>query len=698
MDMTRHSSFSISILCFSFVWLALGCRAEQSVGTLDSGQVWVADAGPQALVDAGPSSLGDAVETAIDDATIASSRWLPDGDIETELRDVRTGRLLGKAWLSVFDGKWSYTFLSETSGGRGEVFTTTYPADASIDLEEVNERFAALWRAQASSDSLVGVEDYVDYAPGCHLLKVPFSSPNNPRNHCMQNCCSIFDAWEYTYLCKQIPFVPPLKFPTWSSLAELPISPCAVGLGLKASCIANCGLLPPPEHYGECFSGEHQCFDDRCQLSWPKSTLYCATNCYTDPAPCDVKPTGSTEFCSIDDGAEHSCQDGALRQGYWAADCDTAVASCECRDQDKWRCADDRCAAGRKGYCGTVVEEVKNPTQVITVDQACDKKDLGNPCCGDAGQPCCDGVCAAATHCISGSCIACGRDDQAPCNTPAGLRCEDGYDYRGTGNCRPCGFGDGDVRQRCCTESVQYRGSNNDPCPDCSPWGDDNSSQCIAGTCQLCGGRGDVCCGDEGLTRRVSSGPDGCAIIERFDGVECSGNESCDDGVCPPCGKLNENCCPGGVHGYAANHCLDDEHECRSGTCQIKEPDLPDLAPVRASGFANCGNVELTIRNAGTARVTRDFNISWSVLNGGIFTTVWTQDLDPGQQGTTMFSTGFGNPVPILGLSVKLDWGTTAAQQNFVQESNENNNVLCASGEGACRDYWVEIWDNPQCN
>ena len=583
------------------------CNAPpgDALGTRDAAAPAAGDSG---AAGAESKSGGDALErleTVIAEGVVAVATALPDGRIDVDLRDERSGRLLARGWLSPADRTLEYTLLRpHGEGERGEVLSI--PFEREPTLANANLTLGELWLGGASAQSSPGhaalsnggraFEPYD--LPGCHFTTIPYQAPNE-RNLCVQECCAIKGQWEAIYLCDFVPdsttlleWREILRAPS-SMFADLPYSPCAVGAGLFASCIANCGLLPPQQQYGGCAYGQSHCHDTRCGgTSKGPGSLYCAADCYSDPSPCDVKPQGSQEFCNILDSQAHDCEDGSLRRGYWAASCQTTMSSCECRNQDLWRCVDDRCPAGRNGYCADELPIYPSILGILPDEQMCDPSDTRNPCCGGISQPCCERTCESGGKCIDGMCGPCGSAGQLPCNTPDGLRCNDGLDFRGHGECEPCGQR-GMPGTRCCTNSEQYYGR--DSCPN-------SADACIDDRCTECG-YGTVQCCPEGIMYGES----------RFPQIKCSLNAPCVNGQCTSCGEVGEPCCPGGDPWDKTNFCFNnsvapDWVQCVAGTCREPAPTTPPPTPPAPAAWAlvgprPCGLNQLwTLKNVGETR------------------------------------------------------------------------------------------------
>jgi hypothetical protein len=482
---------------------------------------------------------------------IVRSEVRADGDIRTEITEESTRRVLAFALATRAKGEWSYS-LPKTLGDsqRGDV--RTEPLGSDVTLAASNDRLVARFQADDGPALLALDEEQKFGAPGCDFVDWWIDG----SQHCAQDCCADLGGCFALYDCSTEDWLPPVSKPPKLDIPDPQDIACKACMIQGLACMGKCGLLPESlrgDNYGDCAFGEHRCFDVRCMDPWdtwkrnptrglPSVNFYCAQNCYTDPSPCDLTSPGEV-WCSGNDNDDNDCRDAYGRKGFYALSCDPneAVTTCECERQGLVRCKDDRCDAGKNGYCSRT-----HPTAILdrNIYGGCDPSDTNNPCCGGGGQPCCEGQCEAMSLICDG----------------------------GNGQCEACG----DLGQRPCM------------------WGCELGLEEIDGTCQLnCGGSGEACCGGVcgiGLSCKHPTDTGICGFWDTFcsdrpsNDPNCRGttfNHTCgtrqppqSEFRCGPCGHEGQICCGSGNCNLGL-FC--------DGTCKRmrpgQEPDEPEPPP-----------------------------------------------------------------------------------------------------------------------
>jgi hypothetical protein len=578
-------------------------------------------------------TVGETLEQRLEGGFVVTSRVMHTGDILTELKATREASLLAKGWWSRTDRVWAYVVLDRLGGEPSNAEAFTIPMPDVPELSELNERLVAEWRAPTGEGEYVGA--LVPYAPGCHYFTQEINAPNEKLDGCLQDCCAMQQAVDKFLYCDLVPSVPSMKLVGWLEyflgLSVLPS--CTMNIAALASCITMCGtgLTPPASKYSSCAPGTHRCYDDRCAPanSTARGTMYCRADCLREPSPCDPKVAGQNEWCT---GGAHECNTGDLRRGYWAADCDTAVASCECdQDAGEFRCVDKSCPAGASGYCGKVLS-TGDPGEFVLVaasGQRCDPHDVdNNPCCGKPGMPCCDGECVANYGCSMGDvCVpTCGQHGGTCCSTPGLPACAvagDGCDDA-TRTCKTCGKVAG---QPCCDDPA---GRSFGKCIVEGLGCDGNTEE--QGTCVDCGGPGETCC-DVG---------EACEAWSQCAGYS-NGHSNCER-----CGTKNNHCCTDSQGEYFCKSGLTCKHVNGFGpacldTAAPAHPDFRLAGGIPPQGTLCANGAVVSVSNAGaptTANVQVD--LDWTDATGdGNWAFVWC-DFGANPSGCTWVISGCG--------------------------------------------------------
>lgn len=386
------------------------------------------------------ASVDSALTTHFDEGIWARSELLPGrDDVETVL--MRDEVILAQSWLLADEGVWDFTIVTQEGPAAGKGMVEREYGVQTPSMASMNQRLYDRWETLSAPYANASFVDFDD--PGCDVVDARGALIAGD-NHCMQQCCTNHDKCYSDSGCSAASWV----FGDDVSVADrLACQWCNIDV---VRCLGECARIDPLRGvkdflFGDhkCPEGQHQCFDVECD----KNQLYCRSDCYRDPSPCEVieQIYEGEHWCSSEcrnqDGRKgYNIPDGAAcNNGSVIDNCDCPVTSAV--DGFHGRCKDSQCEAGRLGFCADG-------------DECGSGAVFGSPCCGQPGQPCCfdevgdepGGACVFddqhEVRCFGGIaehpgvCQSCGRDGERPCFVLNGAKfdeagCDSGFIFDG---------------------------------------------------------------------------------------------------------------------------------------------------------------------------------------------------------------------------------------------------------------------------